>query len=252
MGRVEVYGIAGVLLVLVLCAVLATVSGCGRFFADESSGTSANPAAPQQPAAPQVAPQPAPPPPREPAPRPPRAPSPKRVEKAVAAPESGFAGPLNGKSWARTRIFGDYKPGASLFAGQRLNRYGRPYYHQGVDVLAPEGTRLIAPADGDVVISGMWDPNGYGRVVLIRVRAGGNYVYALYAHLSKVLVYKGARVRRGQLVALSGKSGNAAGMPRAEEHVHVEVWTKEKVGSRLSGRLDPLRHFPDVVIAPSP
>jgi murein DD-endopeptidase MepM/ murein hydrolase activator NlpD len=136
--------------------------------------------------------------------------------------------------------------------GERANRYGRPYYHQGVDILAPVGTKLVAPDDGTVVMAGMLHPTGYGRVTLIRVRVGRSNLYVLYAHLSKVLVRKDERVRRGQVVALSGRSGNAAGLPDAEAHVHVEIRTQEKVKSGLDGRIDPLKYFTETTVPKTP
>jgi len=157
-----------------------------------------------------------------------------------------FAGPFTRKGHVRTHIFGQYKPEASLFRGERTKRSGDDYYHQGVDVLAPRGTIVIAPADGVVVKAGMWDPRGYGIAILVRVAAGANPLYVLYAHLDQVLVGEGARVRRGQPIARTGKSGNAARLPRSEEHVHIEVRTQEVVGPGLAGRLDPLPYFPNI------
>ena len=61
-----------------------------------------------------------------------------------------------------------------------------------------------------------------------------------------MLVGQGAKVRRRQIIARSGRSGNAGRLPRAEEHVHIEVRTQESVGPGPSNRIDPLRYFRNV------
>ena len=235
----------GLLFAAVSCVMLLHFVGCDRPQSEAPSSPPTNPPVTQPASVPQAA-------------APQAATEPDTDESAPAAPaelnrppatsQARFAGPLFGKSVVRTRIFGEYKPTASLFMGERQNRYNRPYYHQGVDILAPVGTKLVAPDDGAVVISGIYHPRGYGRVTLIRVRAGAGHVYVLYAHLSKALVRRGARVQRGEVVALTGKSGNAGDLPDSEAHVHVEVWTREKVGTGLSNRLDPLKYFTDVAV----
>ena len=209
--------------------------------------------APVTPPAPESVPQPEPaasPPPtaeEQPrAPEPPRPPQPAEPEHEKPAPAT-FAGPLPWRSWVRTSIYGRYRPLSSLFKSKRRKANGRVYYHQGVDILAPRGTPLVAPADGRVVRAGNWDPSGYGNAVLIRVRAGSRTLYVLYAHLDRVLVKKGQAVRRSRHVGTAGITGNARRMPTKEEHVHVEIRTIEKVGRGLKGRVDPLLYFTNVV-----
>jgi len=86
--------------------------------------------------------------------------------------------------------------------------------HDGIDIGAPKGTKIYAAADGQVLFSG-WGPTGYGRLVLIK---HSNKVYTVYAHNQKNLVKKGARVKRGQVIAKVGHSGRATG-----NHLHFEV-----------------------------
>jgi murein DD-endopeptidase MepM/ murein hydrolase activator NlpD len=168
-------------------------------------------------------------------------------EEVMEAAESGFAGPLLWKSWTRTHIFGKYKPLASIFKGKRRKASGRRYYHQGLDVLCPRGTKVVAPADGVVVRAGSWNSSGYGKALLVEVATNEGNLYVLYAHLDRLLVRKGERVQRGEVIALSGKSGNASRLAEAEEHVHIEVRTREKVSGGLDGRADPLKYFTDIV-----
>ena len=86
--------------------------------------------------------------------------------------------------------------------------------HEGLDIVNDVGTPVYASADGIVSMAGQ-SGGGYGTVVVIN--HGYDY-QTLYAHLSKVLVHDGQRVRRGDLIAKSGKTGLVSG-----PHLHYEV-----------------------------
>jgi len=86
--------------------------------------------------------------------------------------------------------------------------------HNGLDIIANVGTKVYAPGAGKVSFVGR--KYGYGKVV--EIDHGFGYV-TLYAHLSKQLVKKGQRVKRGNLIALSGNSGRLTTGP----HLHYEV-----------------------------
>jgi murein DD-endopeptidase MepM/ murein hydrolase activator NlpD len=58
--------------------------------------------------------------------------------------------------------------------------------------------------------------SGYGKVIWLDHRGR---VMTVYAHLSSIRVERGERVEGGQIIALSGRSGNATG-----PHLHFEVW----------------------------
>ena len=118
--------------------------------------------------------------------------------------------------------------------GMRLHpRYKRWRPHRGVDIAAPIGTPVMATADGWVVRVDT-DPKGYGLFMEV-VHPGSGY-RTLYAHLSSVAALPGKAVRRGDVIAKSGASGNAVGA-----HVHYEV--------RFRGRaVDPMR----ILVSPNP
>jgi murein DD-endopeptidase MepM/ murein hydrolase activator NlpD len=85
--------------------------------------------------------------------------------------------------------------------------------HLGVDIAAPYGSPVLAPADGRVAFVGR--KGGYGFTVIIE--HGGNLT-TLFAHNSKIFVSEGASVRKGQEISRIGMSGHSTG-----PHVHYEV-----------------------------
>ncbi len=89
-----------------------------------------------------------------------------------------------------------------------------PDIHRGVDIGVPLGTPVRAMSGGRVRFAGV--QSGYGNVVWID---HGGQVLTVYAHLSEVRASTGEPVTPGQVVGLSGNSGNAGG-----PHLHFEVW----------------------------
>ena len=91
---------------------------------------------------------------------------------------------------------------------------GRMHFHRGIDLAAPVGTPVYAPADGTVKKI-KWDVRGYGLLLEINHGMG---ITTLYGHLSKVLVKPGQKVKRGQIIARVGNTGRSTG-----PHLHYEV-----------------------------
>ena len=89
-----------------------------------------------------------------------------------------------------------------------------PGLHRGVDLAAQEGTPVKAMSSGKVRFAGF--QRGYGNVVWLD---HGSSVLTVYAHLSAIRVVPGAAVRGGEVVGLSGSSGDAS-----SPHLHFEVW----------------------------
>ena len=115
---------------------------------------------------------------------------------------------------------------SSSFARNRFHpilHVRRP--HQGIDVSAPMGSPIVAPAAGRVMR--VAKERGYGNVLEID---HGNGVVTKYAHTQKILVKRGERVTRGQVVAKVGNSGLSSG-----PHLHYEI--------HVNGRaVDPLTY----------
>jgi murein DD-endopeptidase MepM/ murein hydrolase activator NlpD len=96
--------------------------------------------------------------------------------------------------------------------------------HEGIDLAAPYGAPVVAPAAGRVMrIS---HQTGYGLVLEIE---HGNGIETKYAHLSKVVVQEGQQVVRGQPIAAVGNSGLSTG-----PHLHYEVHVNGKVVDPLT------------------
>lgn len=85
--------------------------------------------------------------------------------------------------------------------------------HQGIDLVAPRGTAVVATADGVVTFAGR--SGAFGRLVVIDHGSGWE---TRYAHLHRIKVEKGKKVRRGARVGTIGHSGNATG-----DHLHYEI-----------------------------
>ena len=89
----------------------------------------------------------------------------------------------------------------------------RKILHAGIDLAAPNGTPVKAPAAGEVIYDGWL--RGYGRVVVLNHGRGFS---TLYAHLSASLVKEGQEVKAGAVIARVGRTGNVTGY-----HLHFEV-----------------------------
>jgi murein DD-endopeptidase MepM/ murein hydrolase activator NlpD len=86
--------------------------------------------------------------------------------------------------------------------------------NDGINLAVPEGTPVKAAEDGVVAYSGN-ELKGYGNLVLVRHSNG--YVTA-YAHASELLVKRGDTIKRGEIIAKSGRSGEV-GSPQ----LHFEI-----------------------------
>lgn len=102
---------------------------------------------------------------------------------------------------------------SSEFGVRRHPVSGNRQQHNGIDIAAPRGTRVVAPADGVVAFAG--DRGGYGLTVILDHGYG---VQTLYAHNSALHVKEGAVVRRGDLLSSVGSTGVSTG-----PHLHYEV-----------------------------
>ncbi len=97
--------------------------------------------------------------------------------------------------------------------------------HHGVEFYNPQGTPVLAAADGVTVFAGddaltllSWVTGFYGNVVVLQHSWGAETFYTLYGHLHEVQVAPGEAVSAGQTIGTVGASGTAIG-----SHLHFEV-----------------------------
>ena len=101
--------------------------------------------------------------------------------------------------------------------GQRVSPWtSAPEFHSGIDIGAPIGTPVKAPAPATVIFAG--HNAEYGLTLILD---HGNDTKSLYGHLSKLHVTVNQRVHRGELVALTGNTGRSSG-----PHLHYEIQVK--------------------------
>lgn len=137
-------------------------------------------------------------PPKTVAPAPvPAPPEPVQEAAVVSAPSSsGFVWPVQGKVVSK---FGTTSDGLR---------------NDGINISAPAGAPVMAAADGTVAYAGN-QLRGFGNLVLIR---HANGLITAYAHNQSLLVQKGAKVKRGAVIARVGQTGNVA-----KPQLHFEI-----------------------------
>ena len=94
-----------------------------------------------------------------------------------------------------------------------ISPYGGARRHSGVDLKTKPNDEIYAAFDGVVVASGPY--YGYGNCIRIKHAYG---LETLYSHQSKNMVKKGDKVKAGQIIGLTGRTGRAT-----TEHLHFEV-----------------------------
>ncbi|MGE4130288.1 MAG: M23 family metallopeptidase [Bdellovibrionales bacterium] len=98
--------------------------------------------------------------------------------------------------------------------GYRVDPYtNRPEMHAGIDMAAPSGTPVYAPADG--VVSYVGYESGYGKLVSVDHGYG---VVTRFGHNSRVFVEQGQKVHRWDVISAVGSTGRSTG-----PHLHYEV-----------------------------
>jgi len=88
-------------------------------------------------------------------------------------------------------------------------------FHNGVDIACSKGSVVVAAADGTVILSRNNSGN-YGNVIAIQHDV--NNLQSMYAHNSILFIKEGEKVKKGQIIALSGSTGHSTG-----PHLHFEV-----------------------------
>ena len=110
---------------------------------------------------------------------------------------------------------------------------GERDFHQGLDIAAAPGTRVVAPADGIVTMAG--PTGGYGNFVVI---SHGYGFVTHYGHLMDFTVHPGQQVHRGDVIGHVGSTGRSTG-----PHLHYEVVVHQRTVDPTRYILDDFRTF---------
>ena len=135
-----------------------------------------------------------------------------------------------------------------MFGSQRVLNGTPRSPHRGLDLAAPEGTPVLAPAGGRVVLV-MPDLWYTGGTIMID---HGQGVTSIFAHLSETLIAPGQLVKAGDAIGRVGMTGRATG-----PHLHWGVFWKEvavdpaPLVPALQGRIDPMKPRPEPKPDPS-
>ena len=121
-----------------------------------------------------------------------------------------------------------YKKVSSSFGNRIHPVTGKPQFHQGIDIPAPNGTEIYCVNRGTVIETG----NDYANGKYVIVDHGGG-ISTMYAHLSKIQVKTGDILAQGEVLGLVGMTGYATGY-----HLHISVYENGKA-------VDPLTYLPN-------
>lgn len=133
-----------------------------------------------------------------------------------------------------------YLPSIRPVKGGRVtDRFGRRIHpitkrhemHKAIDISVALGTPIIATADGTVEFAGK--NMSYGNYVRIDHQSRKYGYKTAYAHLNKIRVKRGEKVKRGDIIGWVGRTGVSTA-----PHLHYEVWDKGKA-------VDPLAYYLD-------
>jgi len=106
-------------------------------------------------------------------------------------------------------------------------------FHEGLDLVAPIGTKVVAPADGIVTRVGV--SGGFGNSIFV---SHGYGIITRYGHLAGYNVKVGQRIKRGDVIAMVGTSGRSTG-----PHLHYEVLVHQRNVDPVKYILDEYRSF---------
>ncbi len=165
----------------------------------------------------------------------PQAQQPRYAAAQAPAPAARMVTPAAEKAPVEEKNSADANAGAAGFRwparGRIITGFGpKPTGQQndGINLALPEGTPVKAADDGVVAYAGN-ELKGYGNLVLVRHANG--FVTA-YAHASELMVKRGDTIKRGQVIAKSGQTGNVT-----SPQLHFEI-------RKGASPVDPMQHLP--------
>jgi murein DD-endopeptidase MepM/ murein hydrolase activator NlpD len=146
------------------------------------------------------------------------------VQPVTPAPQPEAAKPAVQEPEQTASVSGDFRWPAR---GRVIAGFGANGGNEGINIAVPEGTPVKAAEAGTVTYAGS-EVKGYGNLVLIRHENG--FVSA-YAHNGSLSVKRGEQVKRGQVIATSGQTGNVT-----SPQLHFEI-------RKGATPVDPMKHL---------
>lgn len=139
------------------------------------------------------------------------------------------------------QMLAEYIPSILPTQGCIVQPYGKTNYiftgeeriSQGIDISAPQGSKVCATAGGTIEFASLREHSG-----LMIVIDHGYGLKTVYSHLGFLKVSKNQTIKRGDEIGFVGKTGNAIG------HVlHYEVWLNDEAKNPLDYVLQPVEYF---------
>jgi murein DD-endopeptidase MepM/ murein hydrolase activator NlpD len=121
---------------------------------------------------------------------------------------------------------------ANRLVSSKFGQRGIFSFHEGVDFAVPEGTPVYATHSGTIVYAGN-GLRGYGNLIAVRGTEG---LVTIYGHNYTNKARRGQRVRKGEVIALSGNTGKSTG-----PHLHYE--TRVVNSARKLQAVDPFAFY---------
>lgn len=145
-----------------------------------------------------------------------------RIEKALVA--KALSTKSEKKLWGGKFTYPSLAPKSTIYGvKRRVNGVINPdYFHKGVDFRAKQGSNILAPENGTVILTGYESMNFVvnGNCIFID---HGHAVVSGYLHLSEILVKEGDSVKKGQIIGKVGGTGIASG-----PHLHWGMYVLGK------------------------
>jgi len=124
-------------------------------------------------------------------------------------------------------------------------KFGLPA-HEGLDFVAPTGSRIFACADGEVIRATSDKNEAYGIQVRIRHLTDEGEYETIYAHLKELRCQRGDRVKAGDVIGIANNTGNSRG-------AHLHLTLKKKGQGRFVTTVNGVRLvYPRDIIDPTP
>lgn len=148
-----------------------------------------------------------------------------RIKADQAKAKEARANPSLRRDFLETFIWPAKGPISGVYGSQRILNGTPKAPHFGTDIAAPEGSPVVAPADGMVRLAETGFYLTGGTVIIDH----GYGIYSSYLHLSRVDVVPGEEVRQGQSIGAVGKTGRATG-----PHLHWGLnWNETRLDPAL-------------------